>query len=144
MWNHRRLMCLTLLTLLASCNSGPKTVGLEGDVSYDGRPIENGRIDLVPIDGTPGASAGASISAGRYEVPAAFGVRPDGVYQVRIIGLRKTGKTGMSRSDASGAQSIELQENFIPAVYNAQSTMKLNVSELADKKKTSFQLRRYP
>jgi hypothetical protein len=139
-----RLVGATLLMLLAGCNSQPNMIALEGEVSYDVAFVENGRIDLIPIDGTPGASAGATIVGGKYAIPAAFGVRPDGTYQVRITGLRKTGKRGMSRNDSGGSQSVELLENFIPNVYNAQSTLKVSISALADKKNANFQLRKRP
>jgi hypothetical protein len=130
--------CITIAFVLG-CGPQSKLVGLQGDVTFDGHPIETGRIDLVPIDNTAGAAVGATIAGGRYSIPAEKGLLPDGTYQVRITAFRKTGKLAPNRI-MPGAPPVELQENFIPAIYNDASTLKLKVKELPDKQKADFQL----
>ena len=46
---------LTALVALHGCSepSGPKTVRVWGDVSYEGKPIEDGTIDFLSADGLP-------------------------------------------------------------------------------------------
>jgi hypothetical protein len=136
---HRLLLCVVLMLLVSGCHSGSNTTGIKGEVAYDGQPIENGRIDFLPIDGTDGASAGATITGGKYAIPPECGLRSVGAYEVRIIGLRKTGRTALNRTEP-GAAPVELQENFIPPVYNQQSTLRLRVAEVPDKNKVDFQL----
>ena len=64
---------------------------------------------------------------------------PDGTYQVRITAFRKTGKTAPNRIEPGGPP-LELQENFIPPMYNDQSTLKVRIAELTDRAKVDFPL----
>jgi hypothetical protein len=142
MRHHLQLLSiLSVLLLFTSCNSRNNTVGLQGEVSFDGQVIERGTISFWPIEGTVGPSAGAPIVGGRYEVPTAGGLLPDGTYEVRIIGLRKTGKTEPNRFE-KGAPPIEVETNFIPPTYNSKSILKVRVSDLPDKSKADFSLDR--
>jgi hypothetical protein len=134
-----RLMCLVLFAVGVGCSSRPATVGLQGAVSFDGRAIERGKIDFVPAENTPGASVAATIAKGKYDVPARWGPLPDGVYLVRVVAYRKTGKTEPNRM-MPGGPPIEVQENFIPAVYNEQSTLRVRIADLPDKNKVDFAL----
>jgi hypothetical protein len=139
---NRRLTCLAILIpLVGGCKSRPSTIGLEGEITFDGRAIEAGSLELTPTDGTEGPSAGATIVNGRYAVPARWGVSPNGVYLVRVTALRKTGRTEPNRS-LQGGPPIETLENFIPPRYNSESTVKLKISELTDKSAANFQLGR--
>jgi hypothetical protein len=140
MWNKYSLLPFLSLPLLIACNSRPNTVGLQGEVSFGGQMVERGTISFLPVDGTVGRSAGAPIVNGRYEVPSEGGLLPEGTYQVRIIGLRKTGKMEPTRLK-DGPAAVEVETNFIPAAYNSQSTLKIRVSELLDKNKADFSLK---
>ncbi len=130
-----RLACLALFVLGAGCDSGPRTTGLRGEVSFEGKAVELGTIDFIPVEGTAGPSASSPIVNGRYEVTAKGGVRADGTYRVRIIGLRNTGKIFAGH---------ETKENFLPAMYNSESTLKIRIADLADKNKLDFPLRQTP
>lgn len=146
LFHWRRLNCrpawLAVLALLAGgCTSRPTTVGLEGDVTFDGRAIESGNLELSPTDGTPGASAGATIANGHYAIPSRYGVLPNGVYLVRVTAMRKTGRTEPNRS-LEGGPPMPVLENYIPPIYNSGSTLKIKVAELADKNAVNFQLGR--
>ena len=130
-----RLTCLVLLLLGVGCDSGFRTTGLRGEVSFDGRAVEGGTIDFIPVDGTAGPSAGGPIVNGRYEFAAKGGVHTDGIYMVRIIGLKGTGRF---------VRGHETKENFIPKAYNSKSTLKISVSDLSDKNKVDFHLGETP
>jgi hypothetical protein len=134
-----RLTWLAAMVLCAGCNSDLRSVGLQGEVSYNGRAVERGTIDFLPIDGTVGPSAGAPIDGGRYEIPNKGGLLADGTYQVRIVGLRRTGRTEYNRL-APGGKPVELEENFIPPAYNVDSTLKLRISDVPDKNGVDFRL----
>jgi hypothetical protein len=143
MRHNWRPMCFLLLVLLTGCNKGRQTVGLQGEVSFDGRVIEKGTIDFIPIEGTAGPAAMSVIANGRYEIKAKHGLSAAGTYQVRIIGMRKTGKKEripqrMLLKDTP--PTVEIEENFIPPMYNSQSTLKARVSDLPDKNKVDFHL----
>jgi hypothetical protein len=136
-WRH---ICLLGLTLAAGCNSGRSTVGLQGEVYFDGRAVQKGRIDFLPVEGTAGGAAGDAIADGHYRIPAKGGVLAEGTYMVRITAFRKTGK---AFKDAKlGGAMIEAEENFIPAVYNSSSTLRVRIPELRDKDQVDFRLDR--
>jgi hypothetical protein len=137
----RELTCsvAVALTLLAGCSSRPKTYDLQGEVSYAGQAIDRGQIHFVPIDNTPGHAAAAQIADGHYQLPAKWGLLADGAYLVRIEGYRKTGRKERNRYDPTGPL-IDVQEQFIPATYNVQSTLRVRVAELSDKTRADFRL----
>jgi hypothetical protein len=137
------MLSCAVVALVAGCGTRSTTVGLQGDVAFEGRAIVTGRIDFVPVDNTPGASVGATITDGRYSFPAEKGLMPDGVYLLRVTAFRKTGRTVPNRI-MPGGKPVELQENFIPADYNDQSTLKVRVGELPDKTKADFQIGKSP
>jgi hypothetical protein len=129
--------------LCCGCGTSSKPARLQGEVRFEGRPIEKGKIDFVPVDGTAGGAASAAIVNGRYEFPPKTGVLPTGAYAVRIIGLRKTGRTEPNRVER-GSPPIEVEENFIPPIYNSESTLKVRVSELPDRDKVDFHIGKTP
>ena len=92
-----RLTCCALLVLCSGCGPTRTTEGVRGEVSFDGRPLETGTIDFIPVEGTAGGSARSVIANGRYEVAAEHGLLANGTYQVRVIGLRKTGRKEFNR-----------------------------------------------
>ena len=59
--------------LLAGCGRRSKLrrLPLSGSVTFAGQPIDEGLIEFIPVDSTPGPSFGGLVKAGRYDVPAA-------------------------------------------------------------------------
>lgn len=133
------LTCMLALQACIGCHGRAVTVDLQGDVSYAGQSIERGTIDFVPIDNTPGPSAVAPITKGHYAIDPKWGLLPDGVYQVRIAAFRKTARKEANRVDRAGPP-VEIEEDFIPPVYNSKSTLRIRVAELTDRKKVDFRL----
>jgi hypothetical protein len=128
-----------LLLLCGGCGSRQELVEIKGQVRFEGQPINDGSIDFIPIDGTAGASAGATIRDGAYEIPAKWGTRADGFYTVRIVGYRGTGKMEAAKREGGGAL-YEMKENFIPPQYNTDSTLKIRISDVTDTRKMDFDL----
>jgi hypothetical protein len=66
----RHLTAAGVLLTLAACNFGCSSntdAALNGQVTYEGKPVEKGRIEFLPADGK-GAAAGADIVNGRYAI----------------------------------------------------------------------------
>ena len=120
------LMVLTWC-LAACCGCGPKTIHVAGEVTYQGKPVEEGTIELIPVDGTTGPSSGGPIKKGRYEVRDAVGLVQGGTYQVRISALAKTGKTAPNILEPGGPP-LELSENYIPPKFNLDSSLRITIS----------------
>lgn len=136
----RTLVWGLLISVLSLCfGCGPKVIRIGGNVTYDGKPIEAGTIEFIPIEGTAGPSTGAAIKAGRYDCVANAGVAPGGRYQVRISALAKTGKT-VPNTFEPGGPPLELSENYIPEAYSSNSTLTAVLSTDSTPNTFDFQL----
>lgn len=133
------LVPIALIALTVGGCGGDGKLGLQGTVTYQDVPIEKGRIDFLPTDGTTGPSVGSPIVKGTYTVAANQGVLATGTYQVCVTSYQKTGRTEANQIDRGGPP-VEVEENVIPPIYNAQSAVKLRVADLADKTKADFHL----
>src|SRR4051812_38243364 len=96
MMSARALVWLSLAVsvLLAGCGgqSGPRTVRVWGDVTFDGKPLEDGSILFSPVGDTAGGSVGGAVKLGRYDLTAADGPIAGGKYRLEISALRPVGK----------------------------------------------------
>lgn len=95
---------------------------VEGTVTFDNQPVEQGSIIFEPADGV-GPTAGGDIVNGRYRLAGEQGVAP-GQKIVRIIGMRKTGQ--QVETDPGGPL-VDDVEMFIPAEYNQSSSLQVEV-----------------
>ena len=118
---------VVVLSLLGSisllgCAEGKKTppqVKVSGNVKYDGKPIASGKIVFESM--TPGEiPEPLNITAGLYEGTVAAGKK-----KIRIYGY-KAGKP--YPKDTPGGEGINVQENFVPAKYNAETELAKDVS----------------
>lgn len=111
--------CLTSIPGCAGSSDGRQSVS--GSVTFDGAPIEAGRISFRPVG--PGQTAGAEIREGEYRVEADKGV-PPGVYRVAITAKRSTGETII---DDEAGRPEELFEQYVPARYNRRTELEVTV-----------------
>lgn len=109
------------LLLAAGCSGLDGRCGAEGRVTFDGRPVEEGVIVLVPAAGAAGPTAGAEIRGGRYAIPAACGPLAGRPHRVEITGYRKTGRR--LPEVPGGPPAYDEKVNFIPGWYNVASTL---------------------
>ena len=122
------LSILLALTAVTGCHSGPKTMPVAGEVTFDDQPVQKGTIQFIPVDETPGRATGATITDGRYRITKEGGPLAGGTYAVRIVALRKTGKKIPDLMGPPGTM-MEVEENYIPAAYNSRTTLKVVISE---------------
>lgn len=120
-------------------DDGPTTMRLNGEVTYDGKPVEDGKITLTPTGETPGGSVAGEIKEGRYDIPRDAGPISGGAYKVEISSLAKKGKALPNVVDPGGP-SLAVFEELIPRKYNAESTLTVNVSEDSSKNVVDFKL----
>jgi hypothetical protein len=84
-WGAIGLLLLAgVLLVIAALPSGPTVTGI---VRLDGQPMPTGRIKFVPLPGTQGPDAGATIEEGKYRIEKGL---TGGEYRVEIQGTRKT------------------------------------------------------
>jgi hypothetical protein len=129
---------MTVLGLCSGC--GSNRFHISGNVTYNGKSIEDGTIEFVPVEGTAGSTIGAPINEGRYECLQDVSLVRGGRYQVRISALAKTGKT-TPNIVVPGGPPLELSQNYIPAKYNSNSTLTVTLASDSATNTFDFQLR---
>jgi len=109
-----------------------------GTVSYEEKPVQEGQIVFFPIEETRGPSTGAEIREGQYEIPRSAGPYAGGAYRVEITAA---GPVRSYAPNASGAGMIaEVTDQYLPAAYNQQSTLRVAISPEADENQHDFHL----
>jgi len=76
-------LLFALMFLLAGCGSPPR-IPIQGTVNYKNAPLDEGIINFIPEDTTRGTTGVASVTAGKYALPADKGLVP-GIYRVSIL-----------------------------------------------------------
>ena len=116
-------LILAGLVFCWGCGSG--LVSVEGQVTWQGQPVEEGTIVFEPADGQ-GPSAGGKIQNGQYRLSGPAGVQP-GEKIVRITAARKTGRKLEAGPPSPPGTWIEEVESYIPTEYNSQSKLRCTI-----------------
>ena len=117
---------LTCLLLLAGCGKqGLERAVISGRVSYQGEPVQRGLLRFVPIEGTKGPPAGATIEAGSFTVKALGGV-PVGTARVEIKAYRDIGPPPDPQSPGA-MLGMRPGKQYLPAKYNKRSELKVTI-----------------
>ncbi|MDZ7618637.1 MAG: hypothetical protein U1E05_16665 [Patescibacteria group bacterium] len=107
------------LAVAAGCSGGGPT-SISGEVTLDGKPLEQGVIRMVAVDGkTP--SAEAVIHEGRYRLQTVPGPK-----RIEVQGFRVVGRA--HRNDDPSAPLEEITEPIVPAKFNTRSELLQEVS----------------
>jgi hypothetical protein len=135
------LIAALALMVLPGCSqpAGPKTMRVWGDVSFDGKPVEEGSVTFESADGSPPAQA--LIKAGHYDLSAESGPVAEKSYVVKINAMAKTGKT-VPNVMGDGAATMDILVETIPPVFNALSTIKKTISADPEKNRFDFKLQK--
>ena len=123
-WVALRVVGLAALACVLGCDSAGQTCSLSGQVTYDGEPIAEGSMRLMPLGETGGPGGSSAITGGKYEIPADKGMLA-GEYLVVISASRSTGKT-IPGPDGEG--DIKETVPYIPHKYGRDSELKLTLS----------------
>ena len=102
---------LMVVASIAGCGNG--LVRVEGNVTYDGKPMELGTISFDPVDGQSPV-VGGKIEGGAYRVENCT----PGKKTVRIVGTRKTGRR--VKAGSPFPPDLEVDE-FVPLPCKPQS-----------------------
>ena len=109
------LIVLLLICLVApsGCNrADSRRNRIWGEVTLDGKRIDNGFIDFEPIEGSRGPQSSGTITDGRYDIPKKQGPF-GGLHRVEITAYHFTGRQVRNM----GGDLIDYEENFIPEKY---------------------------
>src|SRR5262245_50486369 len=122
----KRIYLCALVVLMLGCSRGRQVGDVHGTVTLDGNPVEDGAVQLSPIDGQA-PTAGAQIVHGKFETRAAIAK-----YRVKIesnVALGPDGKkleTG-KRIDKYASTPQFTVKQLIPDKYNTNSELELDV-----------------
>lgn len=116
------LSCLTVFAGFAiGCggDEGPATYPVTGNVTFDGAPVEEGRIQFTPVSGA--RSFAAEIKNGQFSLEAEPGQMKVEITASRLI----PGKFDTSNPDD---EPQPVGEMYIPAKYNAETELEAEVT----------------
>jgi hypothetical protein len=124
------------IVCIGGCD-GSSPVGVTGEVSLDGAPLPAGTIVFEPVPGSDGQRRDATIENGHFVLPDEHGMLPGQTFQVVIKAFRKTGRM---YPNADRTASADEMEQYLPANYNAASTLRVTVSPNAKVNHHKFEL----
>ena len=104
--------------LLAGCGGGSSRPAVQGTVTFDGAPVDGGKIMFIATD-SKGINANANIVAGKYALAAGKGPSV-GAHKVEIVWYKKTGKQVVGSDPPN---KIDETIQVIPEKYNAKSSV---------------------
>lgn len=112
--SHWGFCCVVVVGLfLSGCgDSGPTPVDISGTVTFQGAPVENGKIFFADVNNSVATGTG-NIKNGYYEAQIFPGEK-----RIRINASKKTGKI----LDVMGTK-VEEEVEIIPLKYNANTTL---------------------
>ncbi len=119
-----RGLVVVWLGTCVGCGSG--LVNVKGTVTLDDQPVDNGVIVFEPVD-RAGPTDGGKLEQGKYRLTGEASVMP-GKKIVRITAMRKTGRKHDASMPGSARRVwVDELEQYIPAVYNDDSTLTCEV-----------------
>jgi hypothetical protein len=105
---------------------------ISGTVTFDGRPLKSGSIQLTPVQTKEGIASGGMVTDGRFDVARADGPVP-GQYKVMIFAAGESGAAA-NAAEPSGpglAQEKAMAKRtagLIPLRYNLQTELTAEVT----------------
>jgi hypothetical protein len=118
------LLAGCLIGFGGGCSRQSGFLDVQGSVSLDGAPLEEGAITFSPLGS--GRSAGGAIRAGRFSLSPRDGLAA-GRYRVEISSYQATGSTVVDEDLANREQPVLRQ--VIPSCYNDESTLEAELHE---------------
>src|SRR5437870_1956612 len=120
------LVVLAAVVSLTGCGGDPNArQAVSGTVTFNGQPLDQGRIHFVPVDKTK-SDSGATVENGKYNIPRDVGLMP-GTYKVSVYSYDQKGAKVQS-SEIPGEPSAKQFKERIPAQYNVQTKLTAEVT----------------
>jgi len=130
-----------LLCSLASCQNQNDPVGVSGRVTLNGKPLPSGIILLESVDTTRGQNRQCPIEEGVFCLPDTEGILPGTEFRVVILAFRKTGRR-LPYANPDG--TWDETEQYLPAKYNTETTLKVTAAPGTATNEYTFDLQSRP
>lgn len=130
--NRRRMLAVATLLMASAafgCTGGPRAdgdlvrVAVSGEVTLDGKPLPEGKIEFAPVGTAPADIAVADIEDGRFSIVRSVGPSP-GKYKVKISS-RKSQKIAAGQEPGGAPNKREPEK--IPKKYNTKSELEIHI-----------------
>jgi hypothetical protein len=118
---HTFALHLGALCLAAGCSTGPAVGTINGDVTFDGQPVKDGRIAFTPLDGQA-STGGAPIVNGKFTAVVPVAKMKVVINGNKVLGKRKAYDTPESPWEDDIAE-------LLPAKYHVNSDLTLEVKK---------------
>ncbi len=112
-----QVWCCSLVGLLLFSGCGGAETSITGTVNLDGKPVAEGDIRFIPLEGTAGADAGAIIRDGKFKVIVKD--LATGKYRVSIRGNKQGGRM---EPDPLGGPPIKGTVQIVPQQYQGEDS----------------------
>ena len=127
--------CFIGLLLVCAVGCNPSTpnfprAAVEGEVTFNGKPLEQGTVRFVPIDGTPGPKHAVQVKQGMFAASAEQGP----VVGQHRIEIESTDNGGYAPDDEQALAELEhvrsrsIRVLRVPEIYNTRSTLSETVA----------------
>ncbi len=127
------IFALGSVFVLAGCG-GSQNAEVSGTVTFDGKPIENGSIVFLSVDGK-GPTTGGTIENGKYSVQNV----PVGLCKIQIKAAKET--TKMKMYDDPKAEWVQKAgAEMLPPKYTDEKATELNFEVKSGKNEKDFSL----
>jgi hypothetical protein len=110
-----RTLVIAAMALAAGCGSGDATGDVDGEILLDGKPLAEGVIHFIPVDGQSPTSS-TFVASGKFHQRVAIGKHRVEISCVQARPLRPG-------QDADSATGVEI----VPAKYNTRSELQTEV-----------------
>jgi hypothetical protein len=123
-----QFLAATSFLLIAGCSQNASKIEIAGDVTFQGKPIENGTItflDATTPDASTALRAAGTITNGHYKLEATPGEKIVAIeeYEFRPDPVAAT-------DSYPGSEPPEKRVQLVPERYNAKSELRYTVISL--------------
>lgn len=107
--------------MLTGCGRSDGLLTISGTVTLDGKPVQDGSVSLMPVDGK-GIAGGGTIINGRYTAESS-----PGEMAVQIYAHEQVEKPNPTPEEVERGLHID-NKQLLPPAYNQQSKLRITVS----------------
>lgn len=115
------------LLFMAGCGGAGELeyerAAIDGNVTFGGEPVMDGRVRFIPTGETIGHPATAVVESGKYQLPLEKGPAV-GTNRVEILAYRKTGET---ETIEDTGETVELKTQYLPTRFNMRSKQTIEI-----------------